>query len=68
MTYTELIKEIQNLSTEDKENLKELIDKYLIEERREAIYKSYQESVHEINESKIKFSDNTDELKNQLED
>lgn len=39
MTYTNLITEIQNLSYEDKESLKDILEKYLIEERREEFIK-----------------------------
>ena len=68
MTYTELIKEIQELSTDDKENLKELIDKYLIDEKRERIYQNYQKSLLEVKEGKTKFSDNPDELNKTLDE
>jgi phosphopantothenate synthetase len=67
MTYTQLIKEVQELSIEDKENLKELIDKYLIEEKRETIYGNYKESLQELNEGKAKFSDNPEDLDKMLE-
>lgn len=67
MTYNNLIGEIQNLSFEDKENLKELLEKYLIEEKRESIYMEYQESVQELKEGKLKFSDDIEELKKMLE-
>ncbi len=67
MTYNNLVGEIQNLSFEDKENLKELLEKYLIEEKRESIYKEYQESVQELKEGKLKFSDDIEELKKMLE-
>ena len=66
MTYNNLVDEIQNLSFEDKENLKELLEKYLIEEKRESIYKEYQESAQELKEGKLKFSDDIEELKKYL--
>ena len=68
MTYTQIVKEIQELPTEDKERLKELIDKYLIEEKREAVYENYQDSLREVREGKLKFSDKPDELDRMLED
>ena len=66
MTYNNLVDEIQNLSFEDKENLKELLEKYLIEDKRESIYKEYQESSQELKEGKLKFSDDIEELKKML--
>jgi hypothetical protein len=57
MTYNNLVGEIQNLSFEDKESLKELLEKYLIEEKRESIYKDYRESAQELQEGRLKFSD-----------
>ena len=68
MTNNNLIEEIQNLSLEEKEDLKDLIDKYLIEEKREIIYKNYEESSRELKEGKLKFSNDIDELKRHLEE
>jgi hypothetical protein len=64
MTFTNIVSEIQNLSFEDKENLKKLLEKYLIEEKRENIYNDYKESVQELKEGRLKFSDDIKELKN----
>ncbi|MEQ8190754.1 MAG: hypothetical protein ABRQ39_22495 [Candidatus Eremiobacterota bacterium] len=39
-----------------------MIEKFLIEEKREAIYKNYQESLIEVEENKLEFSDDIDKL------
>lgn len=61
--YSTLIEEVKRLSTEEKEELKFLIEKYLIEERREDIFKNYQESKKEIEEDRLEFSDDIERLK-----
>jgi hypothetical protein len=66
MTYANLISEIQNLSYEDKESLKEILEKYLIEERREEIYENLVESKKEMKEGKLKYSNDINELKKML--
>jgi hypothetical protein len=66
MTYANLISEIQNLSYEDKESLKKILEKYLIEERREEIYENLVESKKEMKEGKLKYSNDINELKKML--
>jgi tRNA A22 N-methylase len=67
VTYNILIDEIKKLPLDEKEDLKILLDKYLIEEKRNNIYENYKESLSEVKEGKIKFSSNTDELKKSLD-
>jgi hypothetical protein len=47
---------VRNLSTEEKLELQTLIEKYLIEERRQEIYDNYQASLHEVDKGQIVFS------------
>lgn len=61
--YSILVEEVKRLSTEEKEELKFLIEKYLIEERREEIFKNYQESKREIEEGRLEFSNDIEKLK-----
>jgi len=63
MTYNFLIDEIKKLPLDEKEDLKNLLDKYLIEEKRNNIYENFKESLSEVKEGRIKFSNNIDELK-----
>ncbi len=64
--YSILVEEVKRLSTEEKEELKLLIEKYLIEERREEIFKNYQESKREIEEGSLEFSNDIKRLKEML--
>jgi hypothetical protein len=56
MTYNLLVNEIKKLPLDEKEDLKNLLDKYLIEEKRSKIYKKYKKSLLEVKEGKIKFN------------
>lgn len=67
MTFKNLVDEILSLSLEDKESLKELIDKYLIDEKREVIYRSFEGAKRELQERRLKFSSDLNELKEDLE-
>ena len=64
--YNILVEEVKKLSVEEKEELKFLIEKYLIEERREEILKNYQESKKEIEEEQLEFSSDIKRLKEML--
>jgi len=65
--FNELIETIKSLSSEEKEEIKFLIERYLIEEKREEIYQNYKESLKELEEGKIKFTGNIDNLKEMIE-
>jgi hypothetical protein len=52
-TFAEIVEEVKHLSVEEKKELQELIEKYLIEERRKEIYQNYQESLDELHENKV---------------
>jgi hypothetical protein len=64
--YNTLVEEVKKLSAEEKEELKFLIEKYLVEERREEIFKNYQESKKEIEEKQLEFSGDIKRLKEML--
>ena len=64
--YNTLIEEVKKLSMEEKEELKFLIEKYLIEERREEIFRNYQQSKKEANEGQLEFSNDIKRLKEML--
>jgi len=66
--FNELVEAIRSLSFEEKKEIKDLIEKYLIEERREEIYLNYLESLEELKKGKIKFLKRVDELKKNLEE
>jgi len=66
--FNELIETIKSLSSEEKAEIKFLIERYLIEERRDEIYQNYKESVKELEERKIKFTSSIDKLKEMIEE
>ena len=65
-TYNILIEEVKKLTREEKEELKFLVEKYLIEERRHDIFKNYQESKKEVKEKRLEFSNDIAKLKEML--
>lgn len=67
MTYNTLIEKIKDLSVEEKIEIRTLIDKYLIEERREEVYGSYQKTLDEIRDKKVNYSSDINTLKSDLE-
>lgn len=68
MSYSELIEEIQLLPTEEKIEVRSLIDKYLIEERREEIYQNHLEAIKMAERGELKFTSDTDELMKMLDE
>ncbi|RMG00149.1 MAG: hypothetical protein D6726_11800, partial [Nitrospirae bacterium] len=62
------IETIKSLSSEEKEEIKFLIERYLIEERREEIYHNYEESLEDLKEGKINFTGSVEKLKEMLEE
>lgn len=64
--FGNLVEDVYKLSIEEKQELKFLIEKYLLEERREEIYKNYQESLKALRTGKLRFSHDLDKLKKSL--
>ncbi len=67
-SFAEVVEEVKALSTEEKLELQLLIEKYLIEERRQEIHENYQASQKELNEGKLSFSNDVSVLKGMLND
>ena len=61
--YDILIENIRKLPLEDKQELKSLLEKYIIEEKRQAIYISYKESAEDVKKGKLEFSSDIHSLK-----
>jgi phosphopantothenate synthetase len=61
--FAEIVEEVKALSPQEKQELRNLIEKYLIEEARQEIYESYVHSLSELSEGKLEFSNETDRLK-----
>ena len=67
-SFAEVVEEVKNLSTEEKLELRTLLEKYLAEERREEIFDNYQSSLDELKEGKLVFTSDVDTLKGMLND
>ena len=66
--FASVIEEVKKMSSEDKEELKFLLEKYLIKERREEIYKNYEKSLQELKNDKLEFSNDLNELKDMIDE
>ncbi len=67
MSFTEIVDNIQTLPFDEKMELKNLLEKYLIEERREEIYESYLDAKEMAEKGDLKFSSKTDNLLKMLD-
>jgi transcriptional regulator of NAD metabolism len=67
LPYSEITEAVQSLKYEDKLELKELLNHYLIEDHREDIYKNYQVSKKEVSSGKVKYYKSSSELRKALE-
>jgi hypothetical protein len=67
MNFGDLVEKIKKLSSEEKEELRFLIERFLIEERREEIHKHYKESIEEFEKGELEFSSDINKLKEILE-
>ena len=68
VSFVDVVENVKQLSFEEKQELKQLIDNYLNEERREEIYKNYQTSKQNLAEGKLQFSSDLEELEAILDD
>lgn len=64
--FSTVIEKVKKLSSEEKEELRFLIDKYLTEERRTEYYRDYRKSLKEFSENKLQFSGDIDTLKEMI--
>ena len=68
LRYATLIETVKSLSTEEKEEIRFLIEKYLIEERREDIYGNYQNSLKEAEGGQLEFLSDVNRLRRMVEE
>ncbi|MBI4325169.1 MAG: hypothetical protein HY674_07875 [Chloroflexi bacterium] len=65
-TFESLVDRIRAFSTEEREELRFILERSLIEGRREQMLKSYRESRDEMKKARLKFSSNMAQLKKAL--
>jgi len=60
--FVDIVEEVTSLSIDEMEEIKRIIEKVLIEKRREEIAQSGEDAKTEYKEGKLKFYDNPDDL------
>lgn len=68
MSFSDVVEAIKELSIEEKQQLQQLLQQYLREERRTEIYNNFQAAQIEEKNDELKFSSNLDELKQLIEE
>jgi hypothetical protein len=66
MSFETLVEKVRSCSTEEKEELKFLLERDLIETRRREIKENGRRSMEELKRGKLKFSSSISELKKSL--
>ncbi|HRD37784.1 MAG TPA: hypothetical protein PLC65_04060 [Bacteroidia bacterium] len=64
--FSQIVEDIKKLSLSEKEELQALLEKYLIEARRDEIQSHFEESKEEYKKGKLKSSSNINSLKKSL--
>jgi diphthamide biosynthesis methyltransferase len=64
--FSQVVEDVKQLSTAEKEELQELLKSYLIEERRREIEQNYKAGLDELRDGAITFSRDLDTLRNSL--
>jgi phosphopantothenate synthetase len=65
-TFAEIVEDVKHLSPAEKEELQELLRKYLIEERRREIRENAEEGLKEYREGKLEIFSNVDDMMDSL--
>lgn len=68
MTFNNVVEAIQNLSTDEKEEIQLLLKQYIREERRDNIYENFKSAQVEEKKGELKFSSNINQLKQLIEE
>ncbi|CAN5424758.1 hypothetical protein BH10ACI2_BH10ACI2_22560 [soil metagenome] len=68
MTFASVVENVQELSIDEKTELKDLLEAYIIEDRRNAILKECEDGRREYEDGKLIFSSNIDQLMAVLND
>jgi len=65
-TFAEIVEDVKQLSPAEKEELQELLRKYLIEERRAEIRENAEACLKEYRDGKLEFFTNVDSMMDSL--
>ena len=66
--FATLVEEVKRLSGEEKEDLKYILEQYILEERRNQIHRSYRESLKELRTGALEFSADAEKLRRMMEE
>jgi hypothetical protein len=66
--FAGVVEDVKQLSFDEKRELKYLLESYLVEERRQEIFENSEQSKQELKNGELKFSSDTDELMEMLND
>jgi hypothetical protein len=66
--FAGVVDEVQELSLDEKAELKELLESYIIEERRDEILRTCEEGRKQYDEGKLVFTSDADDLMASLDD
>ena len=66
--FAGVVEDVKQLSFDEKKELKNLLESYLIKERRQEILENSEQSKRELKNGELKFSSNVDELMEMLND
>jgi len=66
ITFNQFIDMVRELSLEEKEEIKSILEKDIIESRRSEIYQNYLDSKEEYNNGNLNFYNDIDDLKKSI--
>ena len=66
--FAALVEEVKRLSGDQKEELKYILEQYILEERRGQIHKNYKESLRESQSGALNFTGDAIELRKMMEE
>lgn len=68
MTFNDVVEVIKGLSTDEKQEIKLLLNQYIREERRDEIYDNFKLAQVEQKKGELKFSSDINELRQLIEE
>lgn len=68
VTFKDVVELIKSIFTDEKEEIKLLLQQYIREERRDEIYANFKSAQIEEKQEELKFSSNLKELKNLIDE
>jgi len=67
LTFKDVVDIINNLQIEEKEEIRLILDKSIVEQRRDKIHQNFLKSKKEFKSGRMKFSNDINELKTMLD-